>query len=44
MARYSAFLACRISSLAPLPNASSMLTSFCTRLTRMGVSDVPAVM
>jgi hypothetical protein len=31
-----------MSSLAPLPKASSMLASFCTSDTRMGVRLVPS--
>mmetsp|Transcript_17039 Transcript_17039/g.42666 ORF Transcript_17039/g.42666 Transcript_17039/m.42666 type:complete len:319 (-) Transcript_17039:2102-3058(-) len=42
MASYTTFLASRMSSDAPLPNASSMLASFLTSDTRMGVSDVPS--
>ena len=40
--RYSSVLAAWMSSLAPLPKASSRPASFLTRLTRMGVRAVPS--
>ena len=40
--RYSSVLAVWMSSLAPLPNASSSPASFLTRLTRMGVKALPS--
>ena len=40
--RYSSVLAVWMSSLAPLPKASSSPASFLTRLTRMGVKAFPS--